>query len=57
MKLALRLALAREPAPDEIDRGVDFMRKLKEKYKLADDAALNQFALLVLNLNEFIFLD
>jgi hypothetical protein len=57
VRLGLKLALSREPAADEVERGVQFMAKLKEKYKLSDEAALNQFALLVLNLNEFVFLD
>ena len=57
VRLALRLALSREPEADEIERGVTFMQKLKGKYNLTDEVALNQFALLVLNLNEFVYLD
>jgi hypothetical protein len=57
VRLALRLALCRQPGEDEVSRGVTFMRSLKENFGVADDVALNQFALLVLNLNEFVYLD
>ena len=55
--LALRLTLSRTPDAQEIDRGVDFMNRLKTKYNATEETALNQFALLVLNLNEFVYLD
>ncbi|HEY7119978.1 MAG TPA: DUF1553 domain-containing protein [Tepidisphaeraceae bacterium] len=57
VRLALRLALCRDPAEDEIARGVTFMKTLKDKHHASDDLALDQFALLVLNLNEFVYLD
>jgi hypothetical protein len=57
VRLALRLATSREPTSNEIDRGVTFMNTLKTKYNATPDVALNQFALLVLNLNEFVYLD
>ena len=57
VRLALRLATSREPQNDEITRGVTFIHTLKSKYNLSDEQALNQFALLVLNLNEFVYLD
>jgi hypothetical protein len=57
VKLALRLALSREPAKDEITRGVTFIHRLKQKHSATEETALNQFALLVLNLNEFVYLD
>jgi hypothetical protein len=57
VKLGLRLALSREPTQDETARGLAFMQTLKTKYNTAPEVALNQFALLVLNLNEFVYLD
>jgi hypothetical protein len=57
VKLALRLALSRDPNRDEITRGLKFMQTLKTKHKVTDEIALNQFALLILNLNEFVYLD
>jgi hypothetical protein len=55
--LALRLALSREPAADEVERGVKFMAALRSKHGATADVALEQFALMVLNLNEFVYLD
>lgn len=55
--LGLNLVTQREPKPDEIDRGVQFARELREDYDLPPEKALQRFALLALNLNEFIFLD
>jgi hypothetical protein len=57
VRLALRLALSREPQKDEVARGLTFIHTLKTKHHTTDDVALNQFALLVLNLNEFVYLD
>jgi len=57
VRFALKVALSREPAPDEVSRGVAFIDLLKTKHHATSDLALKQFALLVLNLNEFVYLD
>jgi mono/diheme cytochrome c family protein len=57
VRLALRLALSREPTSEEITRGISFMQTLKTKHNVTAETALDQFALLVLNLNEFVYLD
>jgi len=57
VKLALRLATSREPVAAEIERGVKFMETFAAKHKVTADEALDHFALLVLNLNEFLYLD
>jgi hypothetical protein len=57
VKLALRLALCHEPAKSDVDRGVRFIGDLERDLSVAPDVALNQFCLLVLNLNEFVYLD
>lgn len=54
---AYRLALAREPSPTQIDRGLQLIELLKSKHKQTPDQALNQFCLFVLNMNEFVYLD
>ncbi len=54
--LALRLVTGRKPSEAEIQRGLDLMTKL-EKDGATADAALNNFCLVALNLNEFIYLD
>jgi hypothetical protein len=57
VRLALRLAFSRTPTDNEITRGVTFMQSLKQKYNTTEETALTQFALLVLNLNEFAYID
>ena len=41
----------------EIERGVQFMAKLREQHRQTPEEALRTFALLALNLNEFMYLD
>jgi hypothetical protein len=57
IKRALRLTVLREPGDRDIDRGLSLMQSLKEKHALIDDAALKYYCLVVLNLNEFLYLD
>ncbi len=54
---ALAIATSREPSKDEVARGVKFVRELRKENELSKEEALNQFCLMVLNLNEFIYLD
>jgi hypothetical protein len=55
--MALRRTMQREPTPTEVERGVKLMQTLREQHGLSEDAALNYFCLLALNLNEFLYLD
>ncbi len=55
-KLALRLAMGREPISAEIERGVHLIEGLQQD-GIAPDVALDTFCLVVLNLDEFIYLD
>lgn len=55
--LAYRLALGREPDAKLIDRGLNLIETMKTKHEKSADEALNQFCLMVLNLNEFVYLD
>jgi cytochrome c553 len=57
IRLALKLALCREPTKEDIERGVKFTTGLEKDLKVAPEIALDQFCLLVLNLNEFVYLD
>jgi mono/diheme cytochrome c family protein len=54
---ALELATARPAAQHEIERGVKVIEELQRDFGLSEETALDRFALLVLNLNEFMFLD
>jgi hypothetical protein len=55
--LALRLATAREPTPDEIRDNVAFLRELRDEFDQTNQKSLQLFCLMVLNLNEFVYLD
>ena len=55
--LALRLATCRTPADPEIQRGLKLLDSLKADDHQDDEAALRSFCLVVLNLNEFMYLD
>ncbi len=54
---ALRLVTCRPPTDTQIERGVGLIRSLKEKDGLSDEAALKDFCLVALNLNEFAYVD
>ena len=54
---ALRLATSRKPTGEEVDDGLELIHGLKAEAKLNDSEALQRFCLLVLNLNEFLYLD
>jgi hypothetical protein len=57
VRLVLFRASQRDPTDTELDRGMQFLAKLREKHRLDPATALRHFCLLALNLNEFIYLD
>jgi mono/diheme cytochrome c family protein len=57
VRLALALATQREPTEREVGRGTGFLHDLQQQDKLTDQHALETFCLMVLNLNEFVYLD
>ena len=57
VRFGLRLVLCREPELTEIQHGLSFMQELQQHEGVSSEVALDRFALLALNLNEFIFLD
>jgi len=54
---ALWQVLQRPPGNDEVDRGVHLLETLQHDYQVDADQVLDYFCLMVLNLNEFIYLD
>ena len=54
---AIRLTAGRVPAADEVAKDVAFVTELKAKHALDDATALARYALLLLNTNEFVYLD
>ncbi|HZY87742.1 MAG TPA: DUF1549 and DUF1553 domain-containing protein, partial [Gemmataceae bacterium] len=57
VRLALTLAASRPAADAEVRRGVDLIESLRAKDGAAPEVALKYFCLVVLNLNEFVYLD
>ncbi len=57
VRLALMLATTRPPRDSEVRRGVDLIAALKAKDGVGEEAARKYFCLVVLNLNEFVYLD
>ncbi len=55
--LAYRLALGHLPDNALVERGLKLIDALQQKHGQTADQALNQFCLMVLNLNEFVYLD
>jgi hypothetical protein len=53
----IRLTTSRRPADEEVDRDVAFVRKLQNESKIDAHGALTQYCLLLLNANEFVYLD
>ncbi|RLS55648.1 MAG: DUF1553 domain-containing protein [Planctomycetota bacterium] len=53
----LRQALQRMPTEAEIVRGVMLIADLKSQHQMSDEAAQKYYCLMVLNLNEFVYLD
>lgn len=57
VRLALRRVTQREPTKTEINRGSQFIARMREQEKLSAEDALARFCLLAMNLNEFLYLD
>ena len=54
---AVRLVTGRVPAADEVNQDVGFVRSLQRGHGLSGQEALRFYCLLLLNTNEFIYLD
>jgi hypothetical protein len=57
VRLALRLALCRKAGDEEVERGLELMSDLQSEHAMSPNNALDAFCLMVLNLNEFLYLD
>ena len=57
IQFGLRLVLSRQPSTEEVTWATEFVETLIRKEQVDNKVALDRFALLALNLNEFIFLD
>lgn len=57
VRRAIRLTTSREPDSDEVNRDVQFVRQMQAEQQLSPAEALRHYCLLVLNANEFVYLD
>jgi len=57
VRRALRLAVGRDPADAEVEQLLELLRKLEREHGLGPEAALEKLCLVILNLNEFVYLD
>ena len=57
IRLALRLALSRAPREADVGHGLELIESLQSEHGLTADQALDYYCLVVLNLNEFVYLD
>ena len=55
--LGLKLILSRTPSNEEIKAAINMLEDIKISANLSEKDALDRFALLALNLNEFLYLD
>lgn len=53
----IRLTTGRVPSPDEIAKDAAFVRELRAKHKLDETTAITRYCLLLLNTNEFVYVD
>ncbi len=53
----IRLTTGRVPTAEEVEKDAAFIQTMKEKHKLDDHTALTRYCLLLLNTNEFVYLD
>jgi hypothetical protein len=57
VRRALRLALSRQPDAKSLERGLRLLQSLEMQPGVGAGAALKYYCLMVLNLNEFAYLD
>ncbi len=57
VRRALEVVLARRPRPTEVARGTGLVRELIGEEGFDEETAFSGFSLLLLNLNEFVYLD
>jgi len=57
VRRAIRLTTGRQPADDEVKKDVAFIKDMQTKHALTESAALQQYCLLALNTNEFVYSD
>ncbi|MEM7231077.1 MAG: DUF1553 domain-containing protein [Planctomycetota bacterium] len=57
VKLAIERALSRSPHPGEVADAAGIVKSFQKKYELDEAKALERYSLILLNLNEFFYID
>lgn len=57
IRAAFEFALSRPAVESEMASGIEFLEAMQKEHGLSKEEALDRFCLLVLNLNEFVYLD
>ncbi len=57
IKRGLALATGHEPSSEQLAMGQKFIDEMKNKHQITEEVAFERFCLLVLNLNEFVYID
>lgn len=57
VRRGLRLAVLREPSDEEVEQGVNLISELRDSEGLSEADAVSLFCLVLLNLNEFMYID
>src|SRR5690606_28090445 len=57
IRRGLLVAVQREATEADVKRGVELMQSFRDEHQLSHERALELYCLLVLNLNEFLYLD
>jgi hypothetical protein len=57
VRRGIEIALARPATEVEVQRGLDLLARFRDEHGLEPGVALERYALLLLNLNEFLYLD
>jgi hypothetical protein len=56
VRITLARVTQRNLTVDEVQRGVDFIRRMQEEHSIERDLALQKYCLLAMNLNEFLYI-
>jgi hypothetical protein len=57
VRITLLRVTQRPPTDEEVQRGVEFIRRMEEGQRMERDLALQKYCLLAMNLNEFLYID
>jgi hypothetical protein len=57
VRIALSRVTQRTPSDNEVQRGIDFIRRMQDDERMEHDLALQKFCLMAMNLNEFLYID